>query len=462
MRCNHSIDLCDPIASIAEEGLVHRTISNAWHCLHPLPHLCVGPRSKPGGGFFLLEGIGIACPRNERKRARVNILRSTAPCLVLWFSLPLTIQSAVDVHLIEVPDYGWYYGCMGTAAGNLMGFWDRHGFPDFYTGRVNGGIAPLTTDGANAGVISLWASKSGFDGRANYLAGHVDDYYVAYESTAPDPYVTAGRAEHSPDCIADFIGMDQLKWTNLASECEGNIDGYCFVYWDTNGEKRVNFTPTNDLGAPVADVQSGLRAWTQYRSYDCTVFTQLTDFNPDKLPDKGFTFDDLKAEIDAGYPVLLFLQAYDQLSRTLGPATNVNPLIHSMLAYGYYVSDSGTNYVRYMTSWASGPNKLSAWGHQAWQVNLPVRGVIGYHPLPKIRECSISGGNLLLKWDGPAADLYDSTLGTTNRVHSYVVEMSPSLSPLDFSDVSPVLTTNIFSIMNPPNPAFFRVRLAKP
>ena len=121
-----------------------------------------------------------------------------------------------------------------------------------------------------------------------------------------------------------------------------------------------------------------------------------------------------------------------------------------MLAYGYYITDSGTPYVRYMTSWASGPNVLSRWGPQIWQASLPVRGVIGYHPLPKIRQYSMSAGNLFLQWDGPAADLYDSSVGAVTRVHAYVVEVSPSL------------TTNIFIIQNAPTPAFFRVRLVKP
>jgi hypothetical protein len=369
--------------------------------------------------------------------------------------------ASTTVALTEVPDYDWYYGCMGTASGNLMGFWDRHGLPDFYTGLVNGGVAPLRS--TNVGIVSLWASNSGQDGRPVNQPGHVNDYYSSYESTAADPYMTAGRAEHTPDCIGDFIGLNQRKWTNMASECDGNIDAYSFVYWETNGDKRIDFVPTDSAGLPTVDIQSGLRAWTQYRGYDCTVFTQLTDFNTNKPPDKGFTFDDLKAEIDSGYPVILFLQSFSQTSRTIGSATNVNPLIHSMVAYGYYISDTGTRYVKYMTSWAGGPNRLAVWGPQQFEgTGMPVRGVIGYHPVPKIRGTSISASDVTLRWDGPASNLYDSTTGTTNRVHGYVVEMSPSLSPPSFSEISSVLLTNSFIITNCPSPAFFRVRLVKP
>jgi hypothetical protein len=185
-----------------------------------------------------------------------------------------------SVYLTEVPDYIWEWGCMPTASGNLMGFWDRHGLPDFYTGPVNGGVAPLNNTGANAGIISMWASQAGQDERPADQPGHADDYWVtqsSYESTAPDPWIAARGVEHTPDCLADFIGASQLKWTNLAGECSGNIDGFCFNYWDASGDRRTNYVPSEAAGLPARDVQSGLRAWTQYRGYDCTVISQLTD-----------------------------------------------------------------------------------------------------------------------------------------------------------------------------------------
>ena len=93
----------------------------------------------------------------------------------------------------------------------------------------------------------------------------------------------------------------------------------------------------------------------------------------------------MKAEIDAGYPVLLFLQPTNQFSRSLPNMPRANPEIHGMLAYGYYINNSGVNYVRYKTSWGgSGDTKLSQWTGANWQAELPLRGVIGFHPLPKI------------------------------------------------------------------------------
>jgi len=341
---------------------------------------------------------------------------------------------------------------MGTAAGNLMGYWDRHGFPDFYSGPVNGGLAPLDNFTTNSGIVSLWASQAGLDGRPTDQPGHVDDYWTAYESTSPDPYVTAGRSPHAADCIGDFIGLSQMSWTNMAGECNGNLDGFCFNYWDANGDRRTNFVPDATAGLPARDVQSGLRAWTQFRGYDCTVISQLTDFS----------FADLKAEIDAGYPVLLSLQDFTTLSRTVNSTPRVNPLIHSMLAYGYAINLSGGRSVYYMTSWAEG-GKLSAWTSSAWQVNLPVRGVILYHPLPRIRQCQFSTttGNLFLQWDAPASYIVGGAPYTTNRVHYYAVQMASSLAPPNFAAASGPLATNVFTVTNCPSPAFFRVQLVR-
>src|SRR5438477_8275064 len=91
--------------------------------------------------------------------------------------------AVTNVYLTEVPDYDWWAGCFGTASGNLIGYWDRHGFPNFYTGPTGGGLAPLTTVGANYHIRALWASQAGIDGRPLSKPGHYDDYYVEYEST---------------------------------------------------------------------------------------------------------------------------------------------------------------------------------------------------------------------------------------------------------------------------------------
>ena len=112
--------------------------------------------------------------------------------LALWLLSLSLVWAGENVMLTEVPDYTWYAGCFGTASGNLMGYWDRHGFPNLYTGPTAGGVAPLTSDGSNEGIRSMWATKAGFDvldmlpefrrsfpdGRRHLVAGNHFDGHV--------------------------------------------------------------------------------------------------------------------------------------------------------------------------------------------------------------------------------------------------------------------------------------------
>ena len=329
---------------------------------------------------------------------------------------------------------------------------------------------------ANVGIRSMWASKAGMDGRPANKPGHIDDYWriyssdgnFSYQDTSQDPYITAGRAEHTPDCIGDFIGLSQRKWTNMNNECDGNVDAFSFVYWDTNGERRVNYSPDATAGTPPRDIQSGLREWTHHRSYDADVFTQLTDFHPRTPVGKGFTFEDLKAEINAGYPLLVFLQDYAEYSRPLPPNAPTmprgNPEIHGMLIYGYTeFPEFGVNQVYTRTSWGHGERKDS-WGPDVWvdlpDADLKPRGVIGFRPKPRIRSIERSGGQLTIAWDGPSSQVRDAIAGTTTSVHRYIVERSSTLGGTRTA-VGPPTTDRMATVADVSGQsAFFVVRLA--
>lgn len=378
--------------------------------------------------------------------------------------------AAENVYLEGVPDYAWHVGCFGTATGNLFGYWDRHGFPKFYTGPTGGGVAPLDSRASrgNSGIRSLWSSAAGRDGRPEDLPGHEDDYYVGYESVAADPFVTRGRAEHTPDCVGDFIGLNQNKWTELNGECRGNVDAYAFVFWDRSGARRTAAPGLDGIPAR-ADIPNGLVDWSRFRGYEADSFCQLADFNPDVSPGSGFSFADLRAEIDAGYPVLLFLQPTGEYSRTLSGQDGVNPDIHGMLAYGYVVEDDGTEYVRFRTSWATGDFEFAPWGPNPWtpsgQLNYPLRGVIGYHPSPGIRSLeALEGGGWRIQWDGPAAVLVDEISGEQRPAQAYVVERSESLRRPQWEPLGPPQAERERVI--PPDgkaaAGFFRVRVVPP
>lgn len=374
--------------------------------------------------------------------------------------------AAENVSLVDVPDYAWHAGCFGTAAANLIGYWDRHGLPEMYVGPTAGGEAPLTSFGANAGIKSLWASQAGLDGRPAGKPGHIDDYWEyfgvvsSFESTAPDPYVAAGRAEHAADCLGDFIGQSQRKFQDLNGECSGNIDGFAFTYWDKAGGKLANFQPPLVSGVAVRDIPSGLRAWSQYRGYGAGVVSQLSDFNSTVAAGRGFTFAELKAEIDAGFPVLLILQEFTEMNRSLPGLPRANPHVHAMVAYGYVVSDDGlTQAVRYRTSWGSGES-LAVWDAELWEAGLPLRGVITYRPEPKITKVERTNGQVRMEWHGPTSVMLNELDGSTRPLNRYVVERADTLSGGAFvavTETTPLLHSSFPDAGG--ERAFFRVRL---
>jgi len=370
-----------------------------------------------------------------------------------------TVQADItNVYLADVPAYNWQYGCFGTASGIMMGYWDRNGFDNIYTGPTAGGVAPLNNAGGNATIRALWASQANYDGRGtNY--GHVNDYFDANSSEAPDPYVTGGWPEHSPDCIGDFMGLNQRRWTNMNDECNGNIDIYSFTYFATSGVRYVDFTPGPESGLPARDVQSGLRMYADYCGYASHSFSQLADVWQDTPAETGFTFEDLMDEIDAGYPVLLQLQehAYKR-------ASGYNPSLHAIVAVGYRITDAGTRQVRTRWGWSTSTSayELDTWGSQmfygasTWSY---LRGVIGFRPVPLITTVSNTTNSITFAWDGPVSKLYDAISGSTATLHWYIVESAVDLETQPFVAVSDSTTerqltvTNLTSDMN-----FFRVR----
>jgi hypothetical protein len=375
-------------------------------------------------------------------------------------------RADTQVYLLDVPDYEWYAGCFGTGTGNLAGYWDRHGMSNFYTGPTGGGLAPLNSFGGNVGIRSMWASESRVDGRPSNKPGHMDDYYAGYESTSPDPFVTFSRPEHTPDCIGDFIGLSQNKWTNLNNECRGNVDAFSFVFWDKKGRRQMNYYPSNSAGVYIPDIQSGLKEWARYRGYDADVFTQLSSFNPERSTTNGFTYDDVKAEINAGYPVLCFLQpnGTNNYSRPLGSISNANPFIHGVMIYGYFSDEfSGIDKgIIIRTSWASGGNpnfEYQQWTGAAWLGLYPVRGVIGFHPKPKIMGVSRADGTITLNWHGPSARVYDEIAGRTTLPHRYCVQRATSLNPANWTPVAAPTTALSATVPDVEGTAFYRVVL---
>jgi len=233
------------------------------------------------------------------------------------------VAAGVNI-LTDVPAFDWSYGCSATSAAMMMGYYDRHGYPNMYTGPTNGGVCPLNNSvwghtsypGVTCGECPLSATKQGIDGRASY--GHVNDYWIDYGNAGPDPYVAGAWTEHTRgECTTDFMGTNQAKY--------GNTDGSTTFYNYTSGAILCDYTaPSGKM-----DGCHGIRAFAESRGYtvasNCSQY--IYGYNGNTI---GFTYAQYCAEIDAGRPVLIQVAG------------------HTMLGYGY---DSSTSLVYLRNTW---------------------------------------------------------------------------------------------------------------
>ncbi len=232
-------------------------------------------------------------------------------------------------------EYSWWYGCSPTAAGMVMGYYDRNGYGGLQYGNlVPGGVAEASTFPSTEGT---W----------NYLAqyaiaspGHVSAFYRnGYGGSGDDiPSLHTGY-----DSLADFMGTSRDQF--------GNYNGATSFYYFTDGSRL--YAKDSYAYNLQADGMYGIWKYLDYSGYgshnaatDMNVFTQLTD-NQGKA--YGYTFNDFKAEIDAGREVIIHISG------------------HSMVGYGYgdnnlvYVFDTWSPGVHTMT-WGETYGSAAMWG----------------------------------------------------------------------------------------------------
>jgi hypothetical protein len=154
-------------------------------------------------------------------------------------------------------------------------------------------LAPIDNTVWGSGECPLSATHQGYDGLS--LRGHVDDYYDSND-TALDPYYGHWTQHDYADCTADYMGTNQYhNWQNA------------------NGSTRFYYYPG---GAPVYDYTAcepdkrdgchGLKLFFESRGYSIQYhgnFNQyIYGYNGNT---QGFTYNQFKAEIDAGRPVMI-------------------------------------------------------------------------------------------------------------------------------------------------------------
>ncbi len=234
---------------------------------------------------------------------------------------------------LTVPAYNWVFGCSAVSGGMIAAYYDRNGYDNMYTGPTNGGVMPLDnstwgtwSDGvATYPNIPLSASHNGVDGRA--ILGSIDDYWVQYGSSANDPYITGAWTQHTwGNAIGDYMKTSQSAY--------GNTDGSTNFYNYTSSATPLTCADMLTYGVNTLDGTYGRKLFYEARGYTVTdCYSQKTD----NTIAGGFSFAQLKAEIDAGRPVMLNLAGhtvvgvgYDDTGNTVYIHDTWDYLTHNM------------------------------------------------------------------------------------------------------------------------------------
>lgn len=251
------------------------------------------------------------------------------------YRVPIVDPTESSVTISNVPAYSWSFGCFATSAAMMAGYYDNIGYANMYNGPTNGGIMPMNNsiwgtvilNGESRDQCPLSATRNGVDGRTT--RGHVDDYWIQYGNTDPDPYISNSWIQHTTgDCTGDFMGTNQSVY--------GNGDGGTTIYWVGDGSALHNYSGCEPSGK---DGCHGLRQFFESRGYNVSDnYTQLIyGYNGNTL---GFTYEQYKNEIDNGRPV--FIQVVG----------------HTMLGYGY---DDASQTVLLHDTWDYN-NHAMVWG----------------------------------------------------------------------------------------------------
>ena len=240
---------------------------------------------------------------------------------------------------LTVPAFNWVFGCSSVSGAMIAGYYDRNGFPNMYAGPTNGGVAPLNNgswstwtdvNGDTYPNLPLAASHNGVDGRVT--RGSIDDYWIEYGSSAPDPYITGSWTQHTwSDAIGDYMKTSQSAY--------GNTDGSTNFYTWTSSADQLTCSDMVTYSIQTLDGTYGRKLFYEARGYTVTTcYNQKTDNNGG-----GFTFAMYKAEIDAGRPVMLNLAGHTIVGVGYDDSTNT-VYIHDTWDYNNHTMTWGGSY----------------------------------------------------------------------------------------------------------------------
>jgi len=284
-------------------------------------------------------------------------------------------DSSASIKTLTVPAFNWVFGCSSVSGAMIAGYYDRTEYPNMYSGPTNGGLMPLDTsswptwsDGYTTYPnCPLIASKNGVDGRT--IKGSIDDYWVQYGSSASDPYITGAWAQHAwESAIGDYMKTSQSAYANK--------DGSTVFYTWGSSALPLTCTELETYGYANVDGTYGRKLFYEARGYTVTdCYSQKTD---NTIPG-GFSFNQFKAEIDAGRPVML------------------NLVGHTVVGVGY---DDTTNTVYIHDTWDFN-NHTMTWGGSYSGMELLSVSIVNLEPVEPVQNAvtvfSPNGGETLTR-----------------------------------------------------------------
>lgn len=327
---------------------------------------------------------------------------------------------------INVPGYNWVFGCSSVAGAMIAGYYDRSGWPNMYTGPANGGVAPLDnsvwptwSDGyATYPNLPIAASNQGGDSLST--KGSINDYWIQYDSTSPDPYITGSWSQHTwGTAIGDYMKTSQSAY--------GNTDGSTTFYnFNSNAKLTCATMTTYDssvAGKKISDVDGtyGRKLFYEARGY---TVSDCYNQNTDNKYSGGFSYANYKAEIDANRPVMINLAGHTVVGTGYDDTTNT-VYIHDTWDYNTHSMIWGSSY--------SGMEMLSvsivninpgSGGGTGLVTGLSAQGKVGINNEQLFGTFTISGDSrrVLIRGLGPTLTNY----GTAGAIQNPQIRLTPN------------------------------------
>ncbi|MGB8215456.1 MAG: C39 family peptidase [Anaerolineales bacterium] len=310
--------------------------------------------------------------------------------------------------ILNVPAYTWEYGCSAVSAAMIAGYYDENGYPNIYTGPTNGGVMPMTssswptwtdTAGSTYPNNPLIASHMGVDGRTT--KGSIDDYWVSYGSSAPDPFINHWTEHAWGTAIGDYMKTSQYNYDNA--------DGYT-VFWNNDDATPLTCSQMAAVGYSAKDGTYGRMLFYQARGYAVTdCYTQATD----NYHAGGFSLADFQAQINAGHPVMLNLAGHTIVGVGYDPSTTT-----------IYVHDTWNTSTNIMT-WDTPNNNASYAGMQLQTVSIVNLG----STIPVNTPTA-----------SPTSTLTSSPTSTPTRTPTFTVTKTATLTSTSTPTFTPTIT----------------------